>query len=51
MCVQKKNKQTKSFSRNCSQVPGYVKREQTERNEDARNLKWLVRGLENKNPQ
>lgn len=46
MCVQKK-----SFSKNCSEFPGSAKRKQTERDEDARSLKWLVRGLENENSQ
>lgn len=46
MCEQKK-----SFSKNCSQFPGCAKREQTERDEDARNLQGLVRDLENENFQ
>lgn len=39
-------KKKKSFSRNCSQVSGYAKREQTEMDEDARILKWHVRDLQ-----
>lgn len=41
----------KSFSKNCSQVSGYAKREQTETDEDARILKWLVRDLKNEHSQ
>lgn len=37
----------KSFSKNGSQVSGYAKREQTERDEDARILERRARDLEN----
>lgn len=46
MCIQKK-----CFSKDCSEFPGSAKREQTERDEDVRSFKWLVRDLENENSQ
>lgn len=48
MCLRGKKK---SFCKNCSQVSGSAKREQTERDEDARSLKGFVKDLESENSQ